>query len=309
MHDAFRTLKSSAAFYLVALILPINLYYTSHIMHVMQAERQKVQDFKTVQNLLHLLTHPQLKGLEQAMRAEVATGIDGIDRKWLRDLNAFDPDLLTAYGTLADAWERFDADPKAAHECWRLADRFNRALAAAVGKADDRMLESLYLLLLASMIATIGAIYIIRNQMKLQIERHSMFDAATGLFNRGYFDGELLRLIALSRRHGHALSLVTVTLGRYEELTKGQLSQKAPAALREFGALMRRLTRQSDVVCRYGDDVFVIIAPETDLEKVTVLAERIRNNTAQSDLEIRVGTSEYEEPETVDTFVDRAAAR
>src|SRR5258708_4582156 len=51
--------------------------------------------------------------------------------------------------------------------------------------------------------------------------------------------------------------------------------------LRGIGDRLRRNTRRSDVLARYGGEEFVMIAPSTDLETATLLAERLRRCVEQ----------------------------
>jgi len=48
------------------------------------------------------------------------------------------------------------------------------------------------------------------------------------------------------------------------------------ACLIGFASLMRKMTRNVDVVARYGGEEFVIILPHTDSNSALILAERLR---------------------------------
>lgn len=46
--------------------------------------------------------------------------------------------------------------------------------------------------------------------------------------------------------------------------------------LREVAALLKRIARQSDVVCRYGGEEFLLLMPESPLAAAFDRAERLR---------------------------------
>ena len=48
------------------------------------------------------------------------------------------------------------------------------------------------------------------------------------------------------------------------------------ACLIDFADLLRKMTRNVDVVARYGGEEFVIILPHTDSQSANILAERLR---------------------------------
>ena len=169
------------------------------------------------------------------------------------------------------------------------------------------MLESLFLLLLASMIVAIAAIYIIRNQMKIQIDRHSMIDRVTGLFNDNYFHSEVKKVISLSSRHQHALSMLYFSLNDYEQITSGIVSDGSEKVLRRFGTLVNTLIRESDIACRFEENGFVIITPETSASQAEVLANRLKTAADAGDhTAVTIGIVEYDGSESVERFLNRA---
>jgi len=50
--------------------------------------------------------------------------------------------------------------------------------------------------------------------------------------------------------------------------------------LREFAARLKRSTRGIDLACRLGGEEFVVIMPDTDLEKACRVGERLREGMA-----------------------------
>ena len=308
MRNAFTTLRTSLAFYLLALLFPLSLFYTNNISSQVKQDWEQVHELKTIQNLLHLLTHKQPSGLSAAMAQQVDETFARIDTKHIDALSVLTPELRERYTALTQCWQTYKSDPsKPPHACWQHANKAHTAAAAAMENEYDRKLESLFLLLLASMIVTIAAIYIIRNQMKIQIDRHSMFDRVTGLFNRNYFQSEVKKVVSLSTRHAHALSMLYISLNNYEKITSGMLSDSGDKILHQFGTLIKSVIRESDIACRYDDNGFTVITPETSVEQASVLVNRLKTMMDEHNhMSITIGVVEYDGSESVDRFVNRA---
>ena len=56
--------------------------------------------------------------------------------------------------------------------------------------------------------------------------------------------------------------------------------QAGDVVLQTIGEMMNSMTRESDVVARWGGEEFIVIAAETDEEQACGLAEKIRKAIA-----------------------------
>jgi GGDEF domain-containing protein len=87
----------------------------------------------------------------------------------------------------------------------------------------------------------------------------------------GGYELELEREIARARRTGRPLSLVLV-----------DVDQPTADRLLQFAALLTRVTRVTDTVCRRRRDAFGIFLPETGEEGARVFFRRVRDEAAQT---------------------------
>lgn len=124
-------------------------------------------------------------------------------------------------------------------------------------------------------------------------EKHTLdiTDPLTGLYNRKYFSQRLDEEISRARRIFMPLSIVTLDLDGFRELNQRLGVQQADAIVKAVGALLKKTTRNTDVIARVGVDEFVCLLPHTDHSGGVVKAERIRRmiESAQFPLLDKIG--------------------
>ncbi len=101
-------------------------------------------------------------------------------------------------------------------------------------------------------------------------------DPLTGLLNRGQLDARAVEALALARRHGRPLAVLMVDIDHFKRINDTYGHQAGDATLREVARRIRRVSRASDIVGRYGGEEFVLLLPETDADGALAMAEKIR---------------------------------
>lgn len=111
------------------------------------------------------------------------------------------------------------------------------------------------------------------------LERDSVTDALTGLFNRRGFERELRKIMASVRRYNRTCALLMVDLNKFKQIND-QLGHKVgDMVLRHVANMLIENTRETDIVARLGGDEFCVIlvdlgAPD-DAEKRARALEKI----------------------------------
>jgi len=127
-----------------------------------------------------------------------------------------------------------------------------------------------------SIVASQCAMAIRSAEIRENVREYIIIDGVTGLYTHRFFQRRLIEACREYEGSLKSFSLVMIDLDhfmRYND-TLGHL--EGDKILRESAALIRSYTRDSDVVCRYGGDEFVIILKESDKENSVRTAERIR---------------------------------
>jgi two-component system cell cycle response regulator len=101
-------------------------------------------------------------------------------------------------------------------------------------------------------------------------------DALTGLHNRRYMETHLEALAQQAIAGGRPLSVVLVDIDNFKSINDTYGHAAGDNVLREFAIRFRCNTRGGDLACRFGGEEFVIVMPDTGLERACQVGERLR---------------------------------
>ena len=143
-----------------------------------------------------------------------------------------------------------------------------------------------------------------------ELERLSLTDALTGLYNRRHLMGTLASEVQRSRRLRRSFTVLLADVDQFKQYndTHGHLA--GDTALVKIAEVFRQTTRAVDCVARYGGEEFVVMLLECSLSTAAIVAERVRARVAQQELgagrlTVSIGLAEY--PEGGDTPEDLIA--
>ena len=122
-----------------------------------------------------------------------------------------------------------------------------------------------------------------RDNLRLAV--YATHDMLTGLYNRRALETHLPQWAAWSARYGHALTVLLIDIDYFKAVNDTFGHPDGDRALQAVATALRKATRASDLVLRYGGDEFTVIAPETDTEEYTELCGRI--NATVHELDVR----------------------
>jgi diguanylate cyclase (GGDEF)-like protein len=111
-------------------------------------------------------------------------------------------------------------------------------------------------------------------------------DGLTGLRNYRYFRAKIDEYLALAIRHRLPIGVILLDLDHFKQVNDTYGHQQGDLVLKTISALVVKTCRETDVVCRYGGEEFIILAPQTSVEGAIKLAERIRIATEQTEIQI-----------------------
>ncbi len=125
-------------------------------------------------------------------------------------------------------------------------------------------------------IANMGALALQNALFHAELERLSVTDRLTELYNHGYFQQRLDEEVHRALRFGHKLSLLMLDIDNFKDFNDTYGHPKGDQVLKAIAAIMRDNMRDMDIAARYGGEEFCAVLPETDLAGAAAVAERIR---------------------------------
>ena len=109
-----------------------------------------------------------------------------------------------------------------------------------------------------------------------ELERLSVTDKLTGLYNRMKLDETFASEIKLSNRYQNTFSVIMVDIDHFKEVNDSFGHQVGDEVLIETARILKANTRETDIVGRWGGEEFVVICTQTDKAGVLKLAEKLR---------------------------------
>ena len=108
------------------------------------------------------------------------------------------------------------------------------------------------------------------------LERETVTDPLTGIFNRRYLDRRLIEEVARARRYRLPLSIMMFDIDHFKQINDGYGHPAGDKVLASLAEIVAKDLRESDVVARYGGEEFIVIAPHTEHSNAIEVAERLR---------------------------------
>lgn len=111
-----------------------------------------------------------------------------------------------------------------------------------------------------------------------ELERLSVTDRLTDLYNHGYIHQRLDEEMERCVRFEHQMSLIMLDIDDFKMFNDRYGHPKGDTVLKAVSGIIRQNLREIDVAARYGGEEFVIVLPETDIAGAFAVAERIRSS-------------------------------
>ncbi len=126
----------------------------------------------------------------------------------------------------------------------------------------------------------------LRNRLEESIEA-AMIDPLTGLHNRRYMESHLRTLVADAIRTNRTLSVLMADIDHFKSVNDTYGHDVGDFVLKEFSNRFRRNTRGIDLACRFGGEEFLVIMPDTNMQRAYQVGERLRVAIAADPFQIR----------------------
>jgi len=121
-------------------------------------------------------------------------------------------------------------------------------------------------------------------QMFAHEQELARVDGLTGIYNRRYFFELATREFSATIRYQRPLTIILFDIDDFKLVNDNFGHAYGDTILIQIAQVAIAQVRDVDVLARYGGDEFIILLPETDSEHAFIIAERIRESVASTNV-------------------------
>ncbi|HBG45647.1 MAG TPA: sensor domain-containing diguanylate cyclase [Deltaproteobacteria bacterium] len=111
-----------------------------------------------------------------------------------------------------------------------------------------------------------------------RVQELTITDDLTKLYNSRFLHSRLEYEVERARRFRYELSMIFLDLDYFKDVNDTHGHLIGSKLLKEIAQLILSLTRNVDMVCRYGGDEFIVMMPGTPKKSAALVAEKLRNS-------------------------------
>jgi diguanylate cyclase (GGDEF)-like protein len=147
-----------------------------------------------------------------------------------------------------------------------------------------------------------------------RLEHMATRDKLTGAASRQVFDEIFLDASKASERKGTPLSLIAMDIDNFKEINDTHGHQRGDEVIRTVAEVIGRQVRDSDTLCRWGGEEFLLLLESCDLERAMTIAESLRKavkehnfrfGNTENQLTVSLGVAEHRLGESQDALLAR----
>ncbi|GAB4058539.1 sensor domain-containing diguanylate cyclase [Uliginosibacterium sediminicola] len=151
------------------------------------------------------------------------------------------------------------------------------------------------------------------NRFQRRLERLANYDVLTGLLNRQAFELLIQQSINTAQRYQRPLAAILFDLDHFKTINDTHGHLVGDEVLRQIASVTRSVLRESDAICRWGGEEFLILLSECSQAQALLTAEKLRATIELHDftapvklVTISAGVVQYRQRETAISFFARA---
>jgi diguanylate cyclase (GGDEF)-like protein len=167
----------------------------------------------------------------------------------------------------------------------------------AFSERDERVL---------SVLATSAAMALVNADLHQRMEKLTIIDELTGVYNYRHFHARLDDEKRRAVRYAQPLTLLMVDIDWFKNLNDTHGHETGNIALRGLAQVIASCIRDVDILARYGGEEFIVILPQTGYEEAIAIGGRILHRVEQTDfgpdprgrplkMTVSIGISSYPE--------------
>lgn len=120
-----------------------------------------------------------------------------------------------------------------------------------------------------------------QKRLEQKLERLSITDELTGLYNLRYLLMKLDECAAETERYGATFSVASLDIDYFKSVNDRWGHPTGDRVLQGIAELLRQRTRRADIVARTGGEEFIVLMPRTSLNDARHMMESLRSDLAE----------------------------
>jgi diguanylate cyclase (GGDEF)-like protein/PAS domain S-box-containing protein len=113
-------------------------------------------------------------------------------------------------------------------------------------------------------------------KLREELREQAIRDPLTGLYNRRYLEESLAHELYRSQRQKGQLCVAMIDLDEFKQVNDSLGHGAGDSVLRHVSRILRENLRNSDILCRYGGDEFLLVLTDSSLDDTRQRLDQIR---------------------------------
>ncbi len=135
-------------------------------------------------------------------------------------------------------------------------------------------------------LVVVAIVAVVLRKHNQNLERLASIDTLTGTYNRNAFSIVFSQMVKEAKRRKTALSLVLIDIDNFKSINDRFGHHGGDVVLKEFARATSQKIRESDVLCRWGGEEFVILLEGCPLDEAAGIADAIREDIARRTFDV-----------------------
>lgn len=150
-----------------------------------------------------------------------------------------------------------------------------------------------------------------RKHVVEELEKLSITDPLTSIYNRRKFNELLTHEIERSKRYKTGLSLIMCDIDYFKNINDSFGHDVGDNTLKIFSAKINENIREVDMFARWGGEEFMILMPNANIDNASSVAEKLRKIIEETEVKkvksftASFGVTDLNEGDTTETFLKR----
>ena len=132
------------------------------------------------------------------------------------------------------------------------------------------------------------------------------FDHLTGFFVRSLFYPLIEKEIKRAERYQTPFSLCFVDIDNLKKINDQEGHSQGDKVIKEIARFIEEHCRQSDYLCRYGGDEFLILLPQTDKTGLENFIKKLERESKKIPYSFSVGGATFQKGKSIEELIKEA---